>query len=267
MRVFDCFPFFNELDILEIRFNELNDVVDYFVLVESSKTHTNLKKPLHFENHKQRFAQFLPKIRHIIVDDMPEGVDHWKRENHQRRCITRGLDDAQPDDVIMVSDADEIPTKQAVRQVKNKLAHAYPLGHRPIYVMRQKFCLYYLNNGERLHSWEGTHAALWGNDGVCPQIIKRTTANGNSCAHGMPNSGWHFSFLGDQKIIREKINGWVHQEFRHLCSKERVDSVLQNRQSLFDVVGRKYIINDTNTLPDYVQANLPRFNHLLWQDD
>jgi hypothetical protein len=70
-RLFDCFTFFNELDLLEIRLETLDSVVDFFVIAEAPITYRADPKPLYFELNKQRFAKFLPKIRHIIVDDLP----------------------------------------------------------------------------------------------------------------------------------------------------------------------------------------------------
>ncbi|HZX73462.1 MAG TPA: hypothetical protein VFE57_03515, partial [Cyclobacteriaceae bacterium] len=69
--VVDCFTFFNELDLLEIRLNILNETVDRFVLVEATRTFQNNPKPLYFNENKKRFEAFLPKITHIIVDDYP----------------------------------------------------------------------------------------------------------------------------------------------------------------------------------------------------
>jgi len=71
MRIFDCFAFFNELDLLEIRLNELDPVVDKFILVESTRTFQKQFKPLYFNENKERFKKFLPKIEHVIVDHFP----------------------------------------------------------------------------------------------------------------------------------------------------------------------------------------------------
>lgn len=95
-RVFDCFTFFNELDLLEIRLETLDSCVDFFVIAESPITYRADSKPLYFEENKQRFAKFLPKIRHIIVDDLPieKGFDqNWQRETLQRAALERGLAD------------------------------------------------------------------------------------------------------------------------------------------------------------------------------
>ena len=89
--IYDCFTFFNELELLELRLNELAGVVDKFVLVEATQTHTNKPKPLHYHENRARFSAFHDKIIHVIVDDMPQSSDPWIPENFQRKCIARGL--------------------------------------------------------------------------------------------------------------------------------------------------------------------------------
>ena len=119
--IYDCFSFFNELDVLEIRLNTLNDVVDKFVLVEASFTHTGHNKDFFFEANKSRFSEFLDKIVHIKLDEMPSQPScgtkcerRWFLENYQRNQISRGLCDASADDIIMISDCDEIPEPSIV---------------------------------------------------------------------------------------------------------------------------------------------------------
>jgi len=118
-RLFDCFTFFNELDLLEVRLETLAPHVDYFVLAESPMTYRADPKPLYFQENKERFAKFLPKIRHIIVDDLPteKGFDHnWQRETLQRAALERGLADARDEDIIMLSDLDEIPSPSKIQE-------------------------------------------------------------------------------------------------------------------------------------------------------
>ncbi|WP_291854910.1 N-acetylglucosaminyltransferase [Bradyrhizobium sp.] len=108
-RTYDCFTFFNELDVLEIRLAELDPLVDRFVLVEATRTFMGSPKPLVFSECKARFAAYAHKITHVVVDDLPDSSNPWVRERAQRRAIMRGLQDARPDDRIIVSDVDEIP--------------------------------------------------------------------------------------------------------------------------------------------------------------
>jgi beta-1,4-mannosyl-glycoprotein beta-1,4-N-acetylglucosaminyltransferase len=116
-RVFDCFPFFNELDVLEIRLAELDALVDHFVIVEATRTHTGKPKPLYFADNRKRYDRYAHKIIHVVADDLPSGQsDHWGREIFQRQAIVRGLGDARPDDRIISSDCDEIPKPDVLRR-------------------------------------------------------------------------------------------------------------------------------------------------------
>lgn len=123
-KVYDCFTFFNELDLLEIRLNELDPVVDRFVLVEATVTQRGQPKSLFFRENRERFTKFLPKIEHVVVEDMPAGPqtksNNWKRENFQRRAIMRGLASAQADDFVLISDLDEIPMPKRSRQQRRR---------------------------------------------------------------------------------------------------------------------------------------------------
>ena len=139
-RLFDCFTFFNELDLLEIRLETLDSVVDFFVIAEAPITYRADPKPLYFELNKQRFAKFLPKIRHIIVDDLPteKGFDqNWQRETLQRAALERGLADARDEDIIMLSDLDEIPTPAKIKEAIN--------WHDTLRVFHMRFFSYFAN--------------------------------------------------------------------------------------------------------------------------
>ena len=112
MKIFDCCIYLDEDFLLDLRFNILNDFVDYFVIVESNKTWQNNKKNFNFNINK--FHKFSNKIIYIKVEDMPEGENPWLRENFQRNSITRGLLKANNEDLIIISDADEIPNPERV---------------------------------------------------------------------------------------------------------------------------------------------------------
>ena len=116
--VYDCFIFNDELELLEIRLNELSPVVDRFVLVEGDKTLSGRPKPLHFADHRQRFAEFSDRIVHLTItgDAWPDGHDSWTREWHQRNQIQAALEGCRLQDLIIISDADEIAHPDAVRR-------------------------------------------------------------------------------------------------------------------------------------------------------
>ena len=121
MKVYDCFCFYNEFELLELRLKSLNDVVDYFVLVEADKTQTHKPKPFYFNERKNDFAEFLPKIRHLMVKmDVPDrGVGDWTIENLQRNAIAKGLTDAEPEDLVFISDLDEIWAPDVLQRINN----------------------------------------------------------------------------------------------------------------------------------------------------
>ena len=123
-KIFDCFTFRNELDLLELRLNELSEVVNFFVLAEATTTFRGVFKPLLFEQNKDRFAAFLDRIIHVVVDDMPgfgaSEPERWKRENFQRQALLRGLAKASWRDYVIISDLDEIPRPSAIEHVVRK---------------------------------------------------------------------------------------------------------------------------------------------------
>ena len=129
MKIIDCFTFYNELELLTYRLNVLNDVVDYFVLVESTHTHVGKEKELIYEQNKHCFEQFKHKIIHVIVDDfkyklpninLPDGYQ-WENESYQRNCIDQGLQTLhlEPEDCIIISDLDEIADPRTLQLIKD----------------------------------------------------------------------------------------------------------------------------------------------------
>ena len=91
MKIYDCFPFYNELDLLDLRLATLYDHVDHFVLVECTTTFQSQPKELYFENNKTRYAQYMDKIIHVVVDDAPGDPDAWVNDIFQRNSIMRGV--------------------------------------------------------------------------------------------------------------------------------------------------------------------------------
>lgn len=201
--VIDGFTFFNELDVLEIRLNELSPYVDCFVLVEATKTHSNQPKPLYFDENKERFAQFLPKIKHIIVDDLPDDPDPWVRESFQRKMIIDRGFVGFPDLAIgMISDADEIPSGELVSNIQRSLVEA----GQAITVM-QLFCYFYANtllvgDGQAAH-WAGTRIA---------QIHSWKGLTGREGCGAYLYGGWHMSYLGGPKAVEYKLQSYAHHQ-------------------------------------------------------
>ena len=114
MKIYDCFSYWDEDLLVDLRLNILDKYVDYFVIVEGNKTWQNNYKKLKFDIKK--FEAFKEKIIYIPVENMPGGENPWVRENFQRNCITRGLRDTNAEDLIIISDADEIPDLNNIKE-------------------------------------------------------------------------------------------------------------------------------------------------------
>lgn len=226
-RLFDCFTFFNELDLLEIRLETLDPVVDFFVIAEAPITYRADPKPLYFELNKQRFAKFLPKIRHIIVDDLPteKGFDqNWQRETLQRAALERGLADAGDDDIVMLSDLDEIPTPAKIKEAIT--------WHGTLRVFHMRFFSYFANceshpgtaywvgTGMTEYRWAKgrfeyvlkklpTHLRMRPNAGLRKRISMRLKELSILLTRGLRiqrirNGGHHFSWLGGADKVLQK---------------------------------------------------------------
>ncbi len=278
-KVFDCFVFYNELDILEIRLNTLAPFVDHFVLVESPRTFTGQPKPLVYEENKARFAEFRDKIIHVIDDDMPEHADStFVREAHQRSAIGRGLGDAHADDLIIVSDADEIPKPAALAEALETAAgrityfegvyYHFKLnwrltGRRDVMTSRmveyKNFhdgWLVRTTKGRRsasLPSW--VEALVWHPYAAWRHkaLLRRRT---------LPEGCWHFSFMADAETIKDKLAAYKAPDRLKLkdLRGDAVEERMGQRRSMFD---SEIKVVPLSELPEYVQQNVDRFADLL----
>ncbi|MDQ6867047.1 MAG: class I SAM-dependent methyltransferase [Pseudomonadota bacterium] len=220
--IYDCIILFNEIDLLKLRCEELDEVVDRFVVVEAPVTFSGRPKPLYFAKSSSRFDKFRSRIIHVIVQDMPTGRDAWARERHQRNCIRRGITGASGDDGIIISDADEIPSAAAIRR-----------WHPGLGACRfdQLFCYYWINcvGG----TWAGSRILPFSGIGNFPDIhqIRHTDFP------LLNDGGWHFSYLGGHAAICAKLGAYSHQDLN--IPKYRDDTYLSQVTSLgLDLFGR-----------------------------
>ncbi|HEX6293367.1 MAG TPA: class I SAM-dependent methyltransferase [Herpetosiphonaceae bacterium] len=266
MAVIDCVTFFNELDILEIRLRELYDTVDRFVLVEATHTHAGQPKPLYFEQHKERFKDWLPKIRHIIVHDLPAGdglPGTRRREMAQRNAILRGLFDADDTDVVLISDVDEIPRRSHIPRT---------LDPGVVAVYDQTLSYYNLNTTCTNARWRGTRAAPAADvRALSPHVIRYGL--------GMPDEhypryalveggGWHLSYFGDVAHIQQKMTSFLHQE---LIDDTTTDpgTIAERIAAGVDAYGRddqQFEIGPAADLPVAVLLDPMRWVHLFHPD-
>ncbi|BAT22435.1 putative glycosyltransferase [Yellowstone lake phycodnavirus 2] len=213
----DTFMFYNELDVLEIRLKTLEPYVDVFVLVESEVNHVGGPKELFFEQNKERFAKWLPKIRHVIVtkEESPTDTNPWSREKYQREAILRGIGpDILGHDIVMVSDVDEIPDLSLVRW--EHLPHRAMSLHMWMYMYNFE----YLFTGE---PWYGT---------VITQIDLFREYGPNYFRDNrwkfpvQKFAGWHLSSFGDEKHVMNKMRTFAHaldeNNHKHLQTEENI---------------------------------------------
>lgn len=252
--IYDCFMFFNELDILEVRLNELYDTVDKFILVEADKTFTNQDKPLWFEQNKERFSKFADKIEHIIIDSYPEFDSAWTFENYQRDVIIKTLKDrCNDDDIVIISDLDEIPRADLIRKYKDTDG---------IKVFEQKLYTFYFNylNATEPDWKRGTRLLKF-------KDIGNKTLTDIRMEEGkyIKNAGWHFTYLGGFEMVKYKIQSFAHQEYNneYYMNDKRLMNLILDGMDIFER-GYKYkIVNIDNSFPKYVVENKEKYNHLI----
>ena len=254
MKLIDVFLFNDELDMLEARLEYLYDYVDEFVLIESDRTFTGKPKPFIFEENKDRFSRFLSKITNykFVTDVHFDLVRYpWSYENKQRNYIGFCLDSYDSEDIIMVSDLDEIPDR-------NKLAEVKDTAYRnDIAVMHQNIFSFNLNTKLDVQGWLAPYAArkrivL----SQTPDRIRKSFGvhdielRGEIVTKVVENAGWHLvNFMSPEKII-EKIESSCHFEFNkdefkdlgHIqkCIDERLDLYDRDKQTFSAVVPEEY---------------------------
>lgn len=283
-RVFDCFPFFNELDLLEIRLHELSDVVDRFVLAESTVTFSGKPKPLLFAKNRERYAKFLDRIEHIVVDDTPASVrSPWQRRTHQSNSLARGLEQIDGDDIVIFSDVDEIPRASAVRAAPEHLKTRFD-------VLCFELRMYnYFVNFESEERWlrSGPRAIRFSNLGRIEPLRKvkgpvagsvRNTIRGLRAAFemGRPvrrtlirDAGWHFTYLGGMEAIINKVKSYAGHETvsQEILDPERLAARIRSGLSV-DVNSNTRLgyrpLDDS--FPRYLLENRERFGSFILRE-
>jgi hypothetical protein len=244
LKTYDCVPFFNEFDQLRLRIALLEDLVDRFVVIEAHQTHTGKPKPLYLSESGAADLLRHPKVV-VRAVDLPVGYSDWEREQHQRESIGGALREigARPEDLVLVSDVDEIPERAALVRAREWLPAR---AGRALLIFEQRMFYFRLNYElvwSRKMPWLGTAAALYGQ---APSINGlRTTGRNIRGRHSqgfdrgaqvfrLPEGGWHFSYLGGDEAFDRKLAAYAHQERRVQARRgTSVQAVIDGRQSLF----------------------------------
>jgi len=204
-KVIDCFTFYNELEILELRLRELYDTVDKFILVEAEKTHKGENKRFIYEENQWRFQEWIDKIIHVKVYYPSSINEAWGREKFQRNSFmptlySLGLSDK---DVIFISDVDEILNPERVDFIRK----SYDLNCINKMEMTTYFGSFY--NREITNKWYHPKVVNWGTlKGMTPDNCRL-----NFDCQWWENGGWHLTYFGGAERIANKLENFAHQEY------------------------------------------------------
>ena len=267
MAIFDCFQYFNEDHIADLRFNILDEYVDFFVIVESTVNHQGQTRKLHFD--KNKYKKFQNKIVYIEVDDTPDNIKKPHTggeslvEQHQRNSIMKGLNKSQDNDLIILSDVDEIPDLNKLKVFdKNKYA-----------VFSQKMFMYKLNLlNLNENNWHGSKICLKKNL-KSPQWLRNLKfkkypfwrIDKQKNLQIIDNGGWHFAYLQDVRNISKKIKSFAHGEFNkaEIVSEKNIELKINQGE---DVLGRGYKIKKIeidSSYPKYIINNKDKLKNWI----
>ena len=261
MAIYDCFQYFDEDHMVDLRLNILDRYVDFFVISESTKTHQGKDKKINFDIKK--FPKFKKKIKFIVADynDSINFKNHVGGESpieqHQRNSLIKGIENASSEDLIILSDSDEIPDLTKLNQIQD---------NKKIIAFSQKMFMYKINlqnidesnwigskitkkknitTMQNLRNLKFKKYPFWRIDKYNLQTI---------------NGGWHFSFLQTPEQILNKIKSFSHGEFnsKSLNEKNIEEKILQNK----DIFGRDKILKKVeldSSFPEYILKNTDKF--------
>jgi beta-1,4-mannosyl-glycoprotein beta-1,4-N-acetylglucosaminyltransferase len=258
MAIYDCFQYFNEDHILDLRFNILNEKVDYFVISESTKTHQGKEKKLNFDINK--FNKFKHKIKYIVAD-YHEKINFKNHtggeslvEQHQRNSLSKALVNANDNDLIILSDSDEIPDLTKLNQIKKSSKFT---------AFSQSMFMYKLNLQNLNESnWIGSKMAIKKNFPI-PQELRDLKFKEYSFwrfdknAQQIIKGGWHFSFLQKPSDIAKKIKSFSHGEFcqNQFVDEKKIEQKIANNEDIFDRNLELKKINIDESYPSFIREN------------
>ena len=298
-KIIDCFLFFQELDLLEIRLKYLDPYVDYFVIVEACQAFSGAEKKFIFEDNKSRFNPFLNKIIYYKITDMHADYDsvisflkeknssssqkiskimeefnhfpkdelHWVLDAYHRECLHFPLEKIAKDvDIVILSDLDEIPSKEIFEKDPFLLANSGPL------VCEQKEFSYFLNYHRIGSQWRGTIFGL--KDAMTTGSLNSLRMDAwvlNIIKDVIPKGGYHFTSVGSISDIKNKIESWGHQEFNNSKVKDSLDKKIRTGQDPFGrkagTIFQKVDLNDSNFFDSRISTVIKSFSSLIASDD
>ena len=270
MALYDCFMYFDEDMLLDIRLNILNETVDKFVIAEATKTHSGKDKKLNFD--MKNFLKFKDKINYLVIDDLPQNLSKYKkgwseshlRDQYQRNSLSRGLVDCDENDLVMISDLDEIPNPDKISEFDKEKKYACFLQknfHQKLNLLNTsikewpgtKICIKkYLKSPQWLRNIKIKEIPFWKfYKPQRPQILN--------------DGGWHFNDLKTPEELSNKIKSYAHQEFNKdkFVDVRKISDRLKNRQDLFDRDYKFEIINIDKNYPKFLRENKIKYKNWI----
>jgi hypothetical protein len=273
MKIYDCFTFYNELDLLDLRLAQLYDHVDRFVIVEATKTFQGNDKSLFLKANWNRYSKYQDKIIHVVVDDM-NNPDPWENERYQRDAIMRGLEGADPADVAIIGDVDEFIRPEAIEEMRKGTAMVY--GLRMPY-SNFKFNYIVVNDVETYCVWP-TASRI--DCLTSPEDLRRSRWTLNEFPMDytdgvvklIEHAGWHFTYLGDNEFIKNKIRSFAHSELNkdEILNQIDVDALMERGMGHNPANPRKFVkvkLDDyfPESLTQYPQYCADNAEHSIWE--
>jgi len=267
MAIYDCFQFFNEEHIVDLRINVLNEFVDFFVISESTVNHQGKPKKLNFDLRK--FKKFESKIIYIVVDDTETSIMRPHKggeslvEQHQRNSIIKGLEKCHDNDLVILSDVDEIPDLTKLNQFNENKKYA---------VFAQRAFAYKLNLlNESEGNWHGSKMCLKKNL-KSPQWLRNLKfkeypfwrIDKSKKLQIINNGGWHFAYLLSPEDISKKIQSFAHGEDN---KEDNTDlDKIQKKMTRFLHPTKGFELKKVeidNTFPKYIVENKTKFKEWI----
>ncbi len=235
-KVFDCFTFFNELDLLEFRMQYLDSVVDYFVISESNLTFSGKNKPYNLKENAHRFDKWKDKIIYLPIHQSTEGLSFddvktytptngpWMLESQQRYALSYVNDKIMDSDLVLLGDIDEIPDPKVIDRYTASIRKL----ETPTALSMLFHYYYMICQNEGYERW-------WNGTVVCTgEMFKKFNPQGLRDGRNHffrdTEAGWHYSYLGGVEKIRQKIQSFSHTEFNRpdIVSEENIVAAMEN---------------------------------------
>jgi beta-1,4-mannosyl-glycoprotein beta-1,4-N-acetylglucosaminyltransferase len=241
-KIYDCFLFFNEWEILELRLEEFYNKVDKFVIVEANESFMGKPKPFNFELKKERYAKFADKIIYVKLEEHFESEDPWPRESWQRNQIMRGLKQASPNDLIIISDVDEFFPGNCLKDIYRETTST------PVIGFVHRMYRWFLNRTTN-EWWAGAAASQYKFlSKYSPQKIREFARGAKIKMYWI---GWHFTSMGGYERALDKYRNYSHGS-DHLWTYEEWRREVETCP----------LVPIDETFPEYVRKNIPYLSEI-----